>query len=122
MTINSVHLSGNLTRDAELRRTQTDMAVLGFGLAFNERRRKPGTEEWEEVPNFIDCVLFGNRAEALKQYLVKGTKVAVAGRLRWGQWEAEDGSKRSKHELIVDELEFMAPRREEPAEVEEFID
>lgn len=113
MTINSINLSGNLTRDAELRRTQSDMAVLGFGLAFNERRRKPDSEEWEEIPNFIDCTLFGNRAEALSEYLVKGTKVSINGRLRWSQWEMEDGSKRSKHEVIVDELEFMTPRKTE---------
>ena len=122
MSINRVIQSGNLTRDAELRRTQGDLAVLTFGLAVSERRRKPDSDEWESVPMFIDCVMFGNRAEALKQYLVKGTKVAVEGRLRWSQWEVEDGSKRSKHELIVDELEFMAPRREEPVETEEFVD
>lgn len=116
MTINHIALSGNLTRDAELRRTQSDMAVLGFGLAFNERRRKPGSDEWEEVPNFIDCTLFGNRADALAEYLVKGTKVSIDGRLRWSQWETEDGGKRSKHELLVDELEFMTPRKEEPGE------
>lgn len=113
MTINHITLSGNLTRDAELRRTQSDLAVLGFGLAFNERRRKPDSDEWEEIPNFIDCTLFGNRAEALKQYLVKGAKVALEGRLRWSQWETEDGGKRSKHEVIVDEIEFMAPRKSE---------
>ena len=116
MTINSVALSGNLTRDAELRRTQNDMAVLGFGLAFNDRRRKPDTDEWEEIPNFIDCTLFGNRAEALQQYLAKGTKVAIIGRLRWSQWEAEDGTRRTRHEVIVDELEFMTPRKPDAAE------
>ena len=113
MTINHITLSGNLTRDAELRRTQSDLAVLGFGLAFNERRRKPDSDEWEEIPNFIDCTLFGSRAEALEQYLVKGAKVALEGRLRWSQWETEDGGKRSKHEVIVDEIEFMAPRKSE---------
>lgn len=113
MTINHITLSGNLTRDAELRRTQSDLAVLGFGLAFNERRRKPDSDEWEEIPNFIDCTLFGNRAEALEQYLVKGAKVAIEGRLRWSQWETEDGGKRSRHEVIVDEIEFMTPRKSE---------
>lgn len=115
MSINHVIQCGNLTRDAELRRTQSDLAVLSFGLAVNDRRRKPGSEEWEDVPNFIDCVLFGNRAEALAEYLVKGVKVAIEGKLRWSQWETEDGSKRSKHEILVDELEFMAPRKDEDA-------
>ena len=122
MSINRVIQCGNLTRDAELRRTQGDLAVLVFGLAVNERRRKPDSDEWVDVPNYIDCVMFGNRAEALEKFLVKGAKVAVDGHLRWSQWEAEDRTKRSKHELIVDELEFMAPRKEEPVEVEEFVD
>lgn len=113
MTINRIYLSGNLTRDAELRRTQNDMAVLRFGLAFNEGRRKPDSDEWEETPNFIDCTIFGARAEALEKHLVKGTKVSLEGRLRWSQWETEDGGKRSKHEVIVDELEFMTPRKGE---------
>ena len=115
MSINRVIQSGNLTRDAELRRTQSDLAVLVFSIAVNDRRRKPDSDEWEEVPNFIDCVMFGNRAEALASYLVKGSKVALEGKLRWSQWEAEDGSKRSKHEILVDELEFMAPRKDEAA-------
>ena len=113
MSINHITLSGNLTRDAELRSTQTDVHVLVFGLAFNERHRKPDSDEWEDVPNFVDCVLFGNRAEALAEYLVKGAKVTIDGRLHWSQWETEDGAKRSKHEIIVGELEFMAPRKEE---------
>ena len=116
MGINNVHLSGNLTRDAELRETNSDIAVLAFGLAFNDRRRKSDSDEWEEVPNFIDCVLFGKRAEALEQYLVKGTKVSLEGRLHWNQWETDEGEKRSKHELIVHELEFMAPRKDETEE------
>lgn len=115
MSINRIIQSGNLTRDAELRRTQSDLAVLTFGLAVSGRRRKPDSDEWEDVPNYIDCVMFGNRAEALAGYLVKGTKVALEGKLRWSQWEAEDGSKRTKHEILVDELEFMAPRKDEDA-------
>lgn len=114
MSINHVNLSGNLTRDGELRHTEGGMPVLALGMAFNERRRVKGTDdEWEDVPNFVDCTLFGNRAEALAPYLVKGAKVAIDGHLRWGQWETEDGSKRSKIEVIIDELEFMSPRKSE---------
>lgn len=115
MSINRVIQSGNLTRDAELRRTQSDLAVLVFGLAVNDRRRKPDSDEWEDVPNFIDCTLFGNRAEALEGYLVKGAKVALAGRVHWSHWAVEDGGRRSKHEVIVEELEFMSPRKDEEA-------
>ena len=107
MSINRVNISGNLTRDAELRQTQGGMAILSMGVAVNDRRKNQQTGEWEDVPNFIDCTMFGSRAEKLAQYLAKGSKVAIEGKLRWSQWE-KDGSKRSKLEVIVDEIEFMS--------------
>jgi single-strand DNA-binding protein len=76
-------------------------------VAVNDRRKNQQTGEWEDVPNFVDCVVFGTRAEKLAQYLSKGTKVAIEGKLRWSQWE-KDGAKRSKLEVIVDEIEFMS--------------
>lgn len=109
MSINRVIISGNLTRDPELRQTQSGMPVLGLGVAVNNRRKNQTTGEWEDYPNFIDCTMFGSRAEALSRYLSKGTKVAIEGKLRWSQWE-RDGQKRSKIEVIVDELEFMSSR------------
>ncbi len=109
MSINRVVISGNLTRDPELRRTQSGMAIMSFGVAVNDRRRNQQTGEWEDYANFIDCTMFGNRAESLSNYLSKGTKVAIEGKLRWSQWE-RDGQKRSKIEVIVDELEFMSSR------------
>ena len=109
MSINRVAISGNLTRDAELRTTQSGMSILDFGGAVNDRRKNQQTGEWEDYPNFIDCTMFGARAESLSRYLGKGTKVAIEGKLRWSQWERE-GQKRSKIEVIVDELEFMSSR------------
>lgn len=109
MSINKVMISGNLTRDSELRATPSGMSVLGFSVAVNERRKNQQTGEWEDRPNYIDCTMFGTRAEAVSHYLSKGTKVAVEGRLQWRQWE-KDGQKRSKVDVIVDELEFMSPR------------
>ena len=109
MSINRVIISGNLTRDPELRRTQSGMAIMSFGVAVNDRRRNQQTGEWEDYANFVDCTMFGNRAESLSNYLSKGTKVAIEGKLRWSQWERE-GQKRSKLEVIVDELEFMSSR------------
>lgn len=111
MSINRVIISGNLTRDPELRSTQSGMDVMSFGVAVNDRRRNPQTNEWEDYPNFVDCTMFGNRARSLHQYLSKGTKVAIEGKLRWSQWE-RDGQKRSKIEVIVDELEFMSGRND----------
>lgn len=109
MSINRVIISGNLTRDPELRSTQSGLPVLGFGVAVNDRRKNQQTGEWEDYPNFIDCTMFGARADSLSRYLSKGTKVAIEGKLRWSQWE-RDGQKRSKIEVIVDELEFMSSR------------
>lgn len=107
MSINRVSISGNLTRDPEIR----GGSVLAFGVAVNDRRRNPQTEEWEDVPNFVDCVVFGNRAEALERILHKGMKVAIDGKLRWSQWEV-DGQKRSKLEVVVGEIDFMSARKE----------
>lgn len=106
MSINRVVISGNLTRDPELRATPGGTQVLSFGVAVNDRRRNPQTNEWEDYPNFVDCTMFGTRAESLSRYLSKGTKVAIEGKLRYSSWE-RDGQRRSKLEVIVDELEFM---------------
>ena len=114
MSINRVIISGNLTRDPELRSTASGLPVLGFGVAVNDRRKNQQTGEWEDYPNFIDCTIFGARAESLSRYLSKGAKVSIEGKLRWSQWE-RDGQKRSKIEVIVDELEFMSMKGDSPA-------
>ena len=113
MSINKVIITGNLTRDPELRQTAGGTAVLGLGVAVNDRTKNQQTGEWEDRPNFVDCTMFGNRAQAVAGYLHKGTKVAIEGKLRWSQWE-RDGQKRSKLEVIVDEIEFMSPRQDAP--------
>ncbi len=120
MSINKVVISGNLTRDGELRTTQSGTSILRFGVAVNERRRNQNGE-WEDYANFVDCTMWGKRADALAQYLTKGTKVAIEGRLHYSAWQAQDGSKRSKLDVTVDELEFMSrgdgakPRQAAPA-------
>lgn len=111
MSINRVVISGNLTRDPELRATASGMPVLGFGVAVNDRRKNQQTGEWEDYPNFIDCTMFGARAQSVSRFLSKGSKVSIEGKLRWSQWE-RDGQKRSKIEVIVDEIEFMSSRNE----------
>lgn len=109
MSINKAIISGNLTRDAELRSTTSGTAVLTIGVAVNDRRRNPQTGDWEDYANYIDCVMFGSRAQAIANYLTRGTKVAIEGKLRWRQWES-DGQKRSKIEVVIDEIEFMTSR------------
>lgn len=113
MSINRVNISGNLTRDPELRATTGGTQVLSFGMAVNDRRKNQQTVEWEDYPNFVDCTMFGSRAEKISRYLTKGCKVAVEGKLRYSQWE-RDGQKRSKLEVIVEEIEFMS--RQQAAE------
>lgn len=115
MSINKVLISGNLTRDAELRATSGGMSILSFGVAVNDRRKNNQTGEWEDYPNFIDCTIFGRRADALAQYLTKGLKVAIEGKLHYSSWEDRNGGgKRSKLDVTVDEIELMSSRSEQP--------
>lgn len=111
MSINKVCLSGHLTRDPELRQTANGFPVLGFGIGVNERRKNPQTGEWYDQGNFFDCVMYGGRTESVAQYLAKGSKVAIEGKLRWSQWE-RDGQKRSKVDVVVDNIEFMSQAKE----------
>lgn len=118
MSINRVIITGNLTRSPEVRHTSGGLPVLGFGVAVNDRRKDPNTGEWSDFPNFVDCTMFGTRAEHIAPFLKKGSKVAIEGKLRWSQWESKDGGKRSKLEVVVDELEFMSRKEggsQEPA-------
>jgi single-strand DNA-binding protein len=109
MSINKVMITGNLTRDPELRSTPSGTSILSFGVAVNDRRKNQQTGEWEDRPNYIDCTVFGARADALSRFLAKGSKVAIEGKLQWHSWE-KDGQKRSKIDVVVDEVEFMTSR------------
>ena len=124
MSINKVFISGNLTREPETRTTQSGSVVLGFGVAVNDRRKNAQTGQWEDVPNYVDCVMFGNRAQSVAQYLGKGAKVSIEGKLRWHSWQDQQtGQNRSKLDVIVDEIEFMSNRPPHPqqAPADEFI-
>lgn len=122
MSINKVCISGNITRDPELRQTASGMSVLSFGIAVNDRIKNSKTGEWEDYPNFIDCTLFGARADGLYSILSKGTKIALEGSLRYSQWE-RDGSKRSKIEVIVTTIDIMSKTKQQsqPQEEQESI-
>ncbi|MEE1273898.1 MAG: single-stranded DNA-binding protein [Olegusella sp.] len=112
MSINRVNISGNLTRDPELRSMPSGTQVLSFSVAVNDRVRDQQSGEWKDRPNYVDCVLFGARAQGLSRFLTKGTKVAVEGKLHYSKWQAQDGSNRSKLEVYVDEVEFMSSRNQ----------
>lgn len=111
MALNVVAISGNLGSDAELRQTQTGANILSLTIAVNERR-KDQSGEWSDYTNWVDCTVFGKRAESLAQYLTKGTKVSVQGHLHQSKWQTQDGQKRSKLEVVVDEIEFMSQRQD----------
>ena len=115
MGVNHVAVVGTLTRAPELRATQGGTDVLSFGIAVKDRR-KNASGQWEDVPNFFECVTFGNRATALSDILTKGMKVAIAGKLHYTSWE-KDGQKHSKVDIIADEIELMQnlkPQQEQP--------
>ncbi len=113
MSINRVNITGNLTRDPELRSTGSGMSVLQMGVAVNDRRKNAQTGEWEDSPNFIDVVMFGTRAESVSRFLSKGSKVAIEGKLRWSSWEDKTtGAKRSKVEVVADDIEFMSSKND----------
>ena len=113
-SINRVMITGNLTRDAQLRTTQSGMEVLGFGVAVVDNRKNQQTGEWEDYPNFVDCTMFGPRGPKLQPFLTKGTRVAIEGKLRYSSWE-RDGQRRSKIEVIPDEIVFLSARNAQTA-------
>jgi single-strand DNA-binding protein len=107
--INRVLLTGNLTRDPELRATAGGGSVCKLGLAVNTRRKNGQTGEWEERPNFFRVTVFGRQAESCGEYLSKGRPIAVDGRLQWSQYEVE-GQKRESIEIVADTIQFLGSR------------
>src|SRR5210317_526189 len=102
---NKVVLVGNLTRDIELRYAQSGSAIANTAIATSRKFTQNG-ERKEEVC-FIDITFFGRSAEVANQYLRRGSKILVEGRLKFDQWVAQDGSKRSKHSVIVETMQMM---------------
>jgi len=109
-SLNQVTLMGNLTRDPELRQTPTGQNVTSFSLALN-RSYKDQSGEWQEATDFIDIVCWGPLAERVAQYLSKGRRCLVQGRLQSRNWE-QDGNKRSKVEVLANDVTFLDSRGE----------
>lgn len=107
MSINNVAISGNIGREPELRISASGMAVMRFNVAVSDRVRNQQTGEWEDRANWVGVVMFGQRAQSLRPYLSKGSKVAIQGRLRYSSWET-DGGKRSSLGVVVDQIELMS--------------
>jgi single-strand DNA-binding protein len=107
--INRVTIVGRLTRDPELQYLQSGTAVLRLGVAVNGRQ-KDASGNWIDKPNFFDVKVFGGQAETLNNHLAKGRRVGVDGRLDWSSWEAPDGTKRSKVEIVAQSVQFLDSR------------
>jgi single-strand DNA-binding protein len=108
--INRVVLTGNLTRDPELRSTQSGMSVCSLRIASNTRRKNQSTGEWEDKPNFFDVTVWGAQGENCARFLSKGRPVALDGRLEWREWETQNGEKRQAVEIVADAVQFLGSR------------
>ena len=112
-SFNRVILMGNLTRDPEVRFTNSGMAVCNIGLAVNRRFKDSQTDEWREEPTFVDVTLFGKRGEAFAKFHTKGKPAFVEGELRLDTWEDKNGGgKRSKLYVVANNWEFVGGGRE----------
>jgi single-strand DNA-binding protein len=107
-SLNQVFLMGNLTRDPELRTTPNGQSVCSFSLALN-RAYKDASGEWQEVTDYVDIVCWAGLAERVSQYLAKGRRCLVQGRLQSRSWE-QDGQKRSKVEVLANDVTFLDSR------------
>ena len=111
--INRVTITGNLTRDPDLRSLPSGTAVCELGVAVNHRRKDNATDQWVEKPNYFNVVVFGSQGENCAHYLSKGRPVAVDGRLRWSSWEDKNGGgKRSKVEIVAETVQFLGGRND----------
>lgn len=108
MSLNTTAISGHLADDAILRATKSGTPVLNFTVVVNEAQKQEDSS-FADRPNFIDCVVFGRRAAAIEKQLVKGTLAMIQGHLRQASYEDKQGVKRSKIEVIVDDLEWRQP-------------
>ena len=112
MNINRVVLTGNLTRDPELRSTNNGFSICNLGIAVNTRRKNNATGEWEDRPNYFRVRVLGKQGENCAQYLSKGRPVAIDGRLEWRQWEDQNGQKREAVDVIAESVQFLAGREQ----------
>jgi single-strand DNA-binding protein len=107
--VNVVVITGNLTRDPELRHTNGGTAVCELRVAVNSRR-KDQSGNWVDKPNFFDVVVWGAQGENCSTYLAKGRPVAIEGRLDWREWEAKDGGKRQAVQIVANTVQFLGSR------------
>jgi len=110
--INRVVLTGNLTRDPELRSTPSGMSVCSLRIACNTRRKNNSTGDWEDKPNYFDVTVWGAQGENCARFLAKGRPVALDGRLEWREWQDKEGNNRQSVEIIADAVQFLSSRED----------
>jgi single-strand DNA-binding protein len=110
--INRVVLTGNLTRDPELRSLASGMSVCSLRIASNTRRKDQATGEWQDKPNYFSVTVWGAQGENCARFLSKGRPVAIDGRLEWREWQGQDGAKRESVEIVADSVQFLGGRDE----------
>ena len=103
---NQVILMGNLTRDPELTYLPSQVPVVSFGLAVNRKWKKEDGSEGEDVC-YLECVMYGKRAEIIQKYFTKGKSIFILGRLKFEQWVADGGGKHSRVKVVVEKFEFL---------------
>jgi single-strand DNA-binding protein len=112
--INTVVITGNLTRDPELRSLPSGTSVCKLRVAVNSRRKDGQSGEWVDKPNYFDVTVWGAQGENCANYLSKGRPVAVQGRLDWREWETQEGQKRQAVEIIAESVQFLGSRGDNP--------
>jgi len=113
--INVVVVTGNLTKDPELRSLPSGTAVCELRVAVNSRRRDPASGDWVDKPNYFDVAVYGPQGENCSTYLSKGRPVAVEGRLDWREWETQDGGKRQAVRIVANSVQFLGSRGDQGA-------
>lgn len=108
VNINVCALTGNLTRDPELRSTNSGFSICSLRIAVNGRRKDQQTGTWVDDANYFDVTVFGAQGENCAKYLAKGRPVAIQGRLDWREWQAQDGSKRQAVQVIAESVQFLS--------------
>jgi single-strand DNA-binding protein len=108
--INRVVLTGNLTRDPELRSLPSGMSVCSLRVACNTRRKNNSTGEWEDKPNYFDVTVWGAQGENCARFLSKGRPIALDGRLEWREWQDKEGNNRQSIDIIADAVQFLGSR------------